>query len=159
MIARVNASSRAPLLAAHHSLLTILTAHCSLLTAHYSLLTTHYSLLTAYYSLLTTRYSQWPGTADAHPAIRALQRLLAELLATSEPGAEVVAAEAAGAAGVTGETAAETAGVGGAEVGGSAGTAGAAALGGARTATAFEVTMSSTSNLLPTYSDPLTQLL
>ena len=56
------------------------------------LITTHYP---AHYSLLIARYSQWPRTADAHPAIRALQRLLAELLTANEPGAEVVAAEVA----------------------------------------------------------------
>ena len=96
------------------------------MNTHYSLLTTHYSphcsLLTAHYSLLTTHNSQWPSTADAHPAIRALQRLLAELLTASEP--EVVEAEAAEAR---------------AEAVGEEAVGAAAALGGARTATTFEV--------------------
>jgi len=95
-----------------------------------------------YYSLLTTRYSQWPGTADAHPAIRAMQRLLAELLAVSEPGVvEAVAEKTEAGAEVVG-AAAEAGPIVG------AGAAGVAALGGACTVTAFEVTMSSTSNLL-----------
>ena len=71
---------------------------------------------------------QWPSTADAHPAIRALQQLLAELLTASEPGAAV--AEATKAAIQAGEEA-EAA-------------AAAAALGGARTTTPFEVTISLT---------------
>jgi hypothetical protein len=73
---------------------------------------------------------QWPSTADAHPAIRALQQLLAELLTASEPGAAV--AEATKAAIQAGEEAEAAA------------AAAAAALGGARTTTPFEVTISLT---------------
>ena len=83
---------------------------------------------------------QWPSTADAHPAIRALQQLLAELLTASEPGAAV--AEATKAAIQAGEEA-------------EAAAAAAAALGGARTTTPFEVTISLT-EILQLYLDPST---
>ena len=72
---------------------------------------------------------QWPSTADAHPAIRALQQLLAELLTASEPGAAV--AEATKAAIQAGEEA-------------EASWSAAAASGGARTTRSFEVTISLT---------------
>jgi len=73
---------------------------------------------------------QWPSTADAHPAIRALQQLLAELLTASEPGAAVAeATKAAIQAGEEAEAASRSA---------------AAASGGARTTTPFEVTISLT---------------
>ena len=84
---------------------------------------------------------QWPSTADAHPAIRALQQLLAELLTASEPGAAV--AEATKAAIQAGEEAEAAA------------AAAAAALGGARTTTPFEVTISLT-EILQLYLDPST---
>ena len=95
--------------------------------------------------------TQWPDTADVHPAIRAL-RLLAELLTASEPGAVEAATEKA-------ETEAEAGAV---EVVGAAAEAGVeavgavAALGGVRTATAFEVMMSSTATYFQLY---LTHLL
>ena len=73
---------------------------------------------------------QWPSTADAHPAIRALQQLLAELLTASEPGAAVAeATKAAIQAGEEAEAASWSA---------------AAASGGARTTRSFEVTISLT---------------
>ena len=106
----------------------LLTTDCP---AHYSLLTAHCSLsLLTVHLLLTTHHVQWPSTADAHPAIRALQQLLAELLTASEPGAAV--AEATKAAIQAGEEAEAAA------------AAAAAALGGARTTTPFEVTISLT---------------